>query len=56
VVDVLGEPVPQFGSNLVIALANMAIGSGEAFQVGDGLNIPNDHVAHYGTLPVAEHN
>ena len=46
VVDVLGELVPQLGSNLVVAFADMAVSGGEALQVGDGLNISNDHVAH----------
>ena len=46
VVDVLGELVSQFGSNLVIGLADVAVSGGEALQVGDGLNISNDHVAH----------
>ena len=46
VVDVLGELVAQFGSNVIIALPGMAIGSGEAFQVKDGFDIPNYHAAH----------
>jgi hypothetical protein len=46
VVDVLRELVAQFGANLVIALARMAIRSSEALQIGDRLNIPNDDVAH----------
>jgi hypothetical protein len=45
-VDVLGELVAQFGSNFVISLADVAVGSSEAFQVRDGLDIPNDEVAH----------
>jgi hypothetical protein len=46
VVDVLGELVTQLGSNLVVALAGVAAGGGEAFQVGDRLNVPNDDIAH----------
>jgi hypothetical protein len=46
VLDVLGELVAQLRSNFLIALANMAVRGGEAFQVGDRLNIPNDHIAH----------
>jgi hypothetical protein len=48
----LGELVPQFGSNHVIALANMAI---RGFQVTDSFDIQNDdvaHVAHSGGCPV----
>jgi hypothetical protein len=43
---VLRELVPQFGSNFVIALADMAVRDGKAFQVGDCFYIPNNHVAH----------
>ena len=50
VIDVLGELVAQLGSNLVVALADMAVGSGEALQIRDRFNIPNDYVAHMGTL------
>ena len=46
VVDVLGEFVAHGRAHLVIALADMVIRSGKAFQVGDRLNIPNDDVAH----------
>ena len=46
VVDVLGELVAQLGSNLVIALADMAIRGGEALQVGNGFDVPNDNIAH----------
>jgi hypothetical protein len=28
----------------------MAIRSGEALQVGDGFEVPNDHVAHVGSI------
>jgi len=55
VVDVLGELVAQFGSNVIIALPGMAIGSGEAFQVRDGFDIPNYHAAHvdvFNRLPI----
>jgi hypothetical protein len=34
VVDVLGELVPHFGTNFVIALADVAVGGGEALKSG----------------------
>ena len=46
VVDVLGELVAQFGSDLVVGLADVAIRGGKAFQVGDSFDVPNDNVAH----------
>src|SRR5262249_49787577 len=46
VIDVLGEPVAQFGSNLIIGLADMAVGGGETLQVRDSLDVPNDDVVH----------
>jgi hypothetical protein len=47
VVDVLGELVAQFSSNLVIALADVTVGSGEAYQIADRLHVPhNDARAH----------
>jgi hypothetical protein len=45
-VDVLGELIAQFGSNLVITLACMAVRISEAPQVRNGLNIPNDNPVH----------
>jgi ATP dependent DNA ligase domain len=41
-----GELVAQFRANLLVALADVATGCGEAFQVRDGLYIPNNDVAH----------
>ena len=46
VIDVLGKLVAQFGTDLIIAFAQMAIRSGEAFQVRDGFDIPNDDAVH----------
>jgi hypothetical protein len=54
VVDVSGELVTQFGSNLGIALAHIAVRSGEAFQVRDGLDIPNDDVVHAAFSPYSK--
>jgi hypothetical protein len=30
----------------------VAVGSGETFQVGDRFDVPNNDVAHVGTLPL----
>jgi len=46
VVDVLGELVSHRGSNFVIAAAVMTIGSGEALEIGDRFDVPNDEPAH----------
>jgi hypothetical protein len=46
VVDVLGELVPQFGSDLVIRLAKVAVRGSEALQVGDRFKVPYDNIAH----------
>jgi hypothetical protein len=47
---VFGELVAQFGSHLVIALADMAVSRRKAFQVGDRFNVPNGDVAHWGAF------
>jgi hypothetical protein len=46
VVDVLAELVAQLIADLVVGLADVAVSGGEAFQVGDRLDVPNDDVAH----------
>jgi hypothetical protein len=43
VIDVLGKLVAQLGSDFVIALPNAAIRSGEAFQVRDRFDVPNNN-------------
>jgi hypothetical protein len=43
------EPAPRgraAGSNLVIGLADVAVRSGKALQVGDRFCVPNNYVAH----------
>ena len=47
VVDGLGELVAKFGSNLVIALAEMAVCGSEAFQVRDGFDIPHNEIVRH---------
>ena len=46
----LGELVAQLGANLVIRLAEVAVRGGEGFEVRDGFDVPNDHVAHMAHL------
>src|SRR5262249_23265061 len=46
VIDVLGEFVSQEGANFFVALPSMACRNGEAFEVRDRLDVPNDDVAH----------
>jgi hypothetical protein len=46
VVDVLRKLVAEFGSDFIIVRPPMTIRSGEAFQVRDSFNIPNDDVSH----------
>ena len=43
----LGEFVAHGHANLVIALAVMAIGGGEALDIGDRFNVPNDDVGDH---------
>jgi hypothetical protein len=43
---VLWELVSQRGTDLIVALAFVSVGSGEAFEVGDRFNIPNDDAGH----------
>jgi hypothetical protein len=42
VIDVLGELVAHRGADVVIALAIMTVGSGEASQVRNGFDVPDD--------------
>jgi hypothetical protein len=40
----LGNLSPSSARTSSSALADVAAGSGEAFQVGDRLNVPNDYI------------
>jgi hypothetical protein len=42
VINMLGKLVAHLGANFVIALTVMTVGSGEALDVGDGFDVPND--------------
>src|SRR6266446_4042142 len=46
VVDVLESLVAHFGTNFIIALAVMTVSSGETFDIGDRLDIPDDDATH----------
>lgn len=46
VINVLGKLVAHRGADFVIALANMTTGSGEALDVRDRFDVPNNDAAH----------
>ena len=46
VINMLGKLVAHRGADFVIALAVVPVGSGEAVEMRNGFDIPNDHVAH----------
>ena len=46
VIDVLRELVAHFRANFIITLAIVTVGGGEALDVGDSFDIPNDDAAH----------
>jgi len=46
VVDMLGKLITHSSANFVLALTAITISGGEAFKVGDRLNVPNDDVSH----------
>jgi hypothetical protein len=54
VVDVFGEHSPHCGANFVVADAAVTVGSGEALQVGDRFDIPNDDASHVAIHRLAE--
>ncbi len=41
-----GKLVAHRGANFVIAAAIMTVGSGEALEIGDCLDIPDDDAGH----------
>src|SRR5262249_44296141 len=50
-IDVLGELVAHCSANVVIALANMTVGSGEALEVRNSLNVPDDDAGAHAGYP-----
>jgi hypothetical protein len=42
----LGNLSPSSARTSSSLFADMAVGGGKAVQVGDGLNVPNDDIAH----------
>jgi hypothetical protein len=51
VVDVLWEFVSHRGADIVFAIAVMAIGSGESFEVRHRFDIPNDYACAHVSRP-----
>ena len=50
VINMLGKLVAHRGADFVIALAVVPVGCGEALEIRNGFDIPNDHVAHGSTV------
>jgi hypothetical protein len=46
VVDVLGEFIPHGSPDFIVALGVKPVGGGEALEVGDRLDVPNDDAGH----------